>query len=164
MKGVPMADSHNAEDVYAHLPEVSGDEHHPTYWDHDSWGNVFPGEGSRYNSGEIVWRTATAPTMEGQPIGPKDVAEVTHIWALSYQEYADQSMVAVMRLKDGRWACVETWSDSSGYGCQDGTDWYIGDTFDAVVRWGLTDEGRTSLGLSVDGEHNGRPNSPERNE
>lgn len=129
-----------ADSPYAHLPTV------PEHWDTEDWACVFSGCG---NASAIVWRAATPPTKEDvEPLAPEDIAEVTNIWSLSRQEYADQSMTALMRLKDGRWACVETWSDSSGYGCQDGTEWHIG-AYDDVIRWGLSEEGRQHFDLRL---------------
>lgn len=125
---------------YAHLPTV-GDE-----WTADSWDNVFVGP---YNATDPTWHSATPPPKTVvEPIAPADVAEVTHISVEAFQEYADQDIRAVMRLHDGRWACVESWSDSSGYGCQDSTMWHVGGSLQDVVRWGLEDEGRRRLDLT----------------
>lgn len=132
---------------YAHLPTMGPRPDDTTaQWSSESWGNVWNADG--YNADKPVWRAATPPDkVQVDPIEPEDIEEVTHFWAVAYEEYADQTMQAVMRLKDGRWASVDTWSDSSGYGCQDGTTWHIGATFDDVARWGLTDEARKHLSI-----------------
>lgn len=51
-------------------------------------------------------------------------------------------------LKDGRWFSIEAWNDYTGWGCQDGSEVRIGATEAEVVNFGLTKEGRASLGYS----------------
>lgn len=114
------------------------------YWEFDDWAYVF-GEGNG-NSTLPEFFAASPDRTPVPPIGPDDVERVDGLWAIAYREYADQTMCAVMKLKDGRYASVETWSDSSGYGCRDGTDWFIGGYSD-VIAWGLSDESRTRLGI-----------------
>lgn len=124
--------------TYDHLPAV------PDHWDTSDWQYVFDAD---YTASGQEWLSASPPPkVTVAPVRPEDVAEVTHIWSLSRQEWADQAMAALMRLRDGRWASVETWSDSSGYGCRDGTTWHIGSRED-VIRWGLSDEARRNLGI-----------------
>lgn len=117
----------------------------PEHWDVADWDYAFSGCASTPE-----WVAASPPPKDTvAPLQPEDVAEVTHIWAISGLEYADQDMQALMRLKDGRWACVETWSDSSGYGCRDGTEWHVGTLVD-VIRYGLSEVARSHF--SIPGE------------
>ncbi len=54
-------------------------------------------------------------------ISPGDIEAVTAAWG-------DQGALAewtggfVFRLKDGRWAYLSGWCDTTGWGCQDGAD------------------------------------------
>lgn len=51
------------------------------------------------------------------------------------------------KLHDGRWFALEAWNDYTGWGCQDGADLYIGRTRKDVIANGLTESGRSALGL-----------------
>lgn len=55
----------------------------------------------------------------------------------------------VAQLTDGRWIGLEAWNDYTGWGCQDGADAYIGDTRDDVIANGITNDGRSALGLET---------------
>jgi hypothetical protein len=55
-------------------------------------------------------------------------------------------LFAVGTLMDGRWFSVEAWNDYTGWGCQDGSDVYIGATEADVVANGVTNDGRSALG------------------
>jgi hypothetical protein len=106
-----------------------------------------------------IYTTAGVGAPEAAPIRPDDVAEVTD-WFASYHEGGpyvvgsgdtgtELDLVAILRLKDGRWASVQAWNDYEGWGCQDGTKVAIGDTKEQVVMFGLDEEGRRKLGLEA---------------
>lgn len=59
------------------------------------------------------------------------------------------SLFVVGTLVDGRWFGVEAWNDYTGWGCQDGSDAYVGATEDDVVAHGLTNDARSALGYPV---------------
>lgn len=59
---------------------------------------------------------------------------------------SELSLFAVGTLLDGRWFSVEAWNDYTGWGCQDGSDVYIGPNEAGVVANGVTNDGRSSLG------------------
>lgn len=63
---------------------------------------------------------------------------------------------AVVKLDDGRFAAWESWEDVTGSGFWadaygGGAEVHVGSRSD-VVRFGLSDEARERLGLSLDGE------------
>ncbi|MFI7691725.1 hypothetical protein ACIBQ6_21840 [Nonomuraea sp. NPDC049655] len=100
--------------------------------------------------------TAAYPSEQAEPLTLADVARVD-TYAISY--YGDRwkpgddtgnelELYALLELKDGRWASLEAWTDYTGWGCQDGSTVRIGPDRDTVVRFGLTDEGRSTLGLA----------------
>jgi hypothetical protein len=99
---------------------------------------------------------AGAPTVDR--ITSDQVAEVAE-WCVTYHggdpyvagsgdTGSELDLVAILRLKDGRWASVQGWNDYTGWGCRDGSQMSIGATKEQVVRFGLDDEGRTKLGLA----------------
>lgn len=59
-------------------------------------------------------------------------------------DYAETSVVAVLRMKDGRFALLTGWCDTTGWGCQDGGSVQYADTQDAVMRL-LSDDDREIL-------------------
>lgn len=60
---------------------------------------------------------------------------------------SELEMTLLGRTKGGRWFALEAWNDYTGWGCQDSSDLYIGDTREDAVRNGLTNSGREALGM-----------------
>jgi len=50
------------------------------------------------------------------------VEVVVAAWGVQGRDWADWTGGFLLRLKDGRFAYLSGWSDSSGWGCQDGAD------------------------------------------
>lgn len=88
----------------------------------------------------------------GDAPAPEQVAEVTHLWAISPEGYADTNIAFLARLTDGRWAACVAWSDTSGFGCQESVDWRISSSQEEAIALGLDKEARAHLGLALDGE------------
>jgi hypothetical protein len=62
-----------------------------------------------------------AETLNGQQIAPEQVAKVHAAWGIS-GDYAEWSGGFIIELKDGRFAYISGWCDTTGWGCQDGTE------------------------------------------
>ncbi len=89
-----------------------------------------------------------------------DIAEVTD-WSISHHGIdwtkggsggSELSMFLIARLKPGRvaeWVALEAWNDFTGWGCQDGADAYYGPTREDVIANGLTNDGRSALGMET---------------
>lgn len=88
---------------------------------------------------------STAPT-------PEQIDQITHAWATSPEGYGSTDIAFLARLADGRWTTCVAWSDTTGFGCQQGVDWRINDTRELAISQGLDKEARTHLGLSLHGE------------
>ncbi len=69
-------------------------------------------------------------------------------WAPGRSTGTELNLLAVGRLRDGRWFSVEAWNDYTGWGCQDGSDIRVGATEEQVVRFGLSAEARSALGYA----------------
>lgn len=76
-------------------------------------------------------------------------SEGVHGWKMGEAVGTELSMVVLGELHDGRWFGLEAWNDFTGWGCQDGADLYIGESRIDVVLNGLTQEGRSALGIEV---------------
>lgn len=140
------------------MPETSTErKRHP--WPHDEiagdFGTAVCGE---YGSPDT--RPIGVGADRVDPITAYEVKKVVR-WHVSYhgQEWkpgnstgTELSLVAVLKLRNGQWASVEAWNDYTGWGCQDHSDVRIGDTEDAVVRHGLSTEGRSTLGYTLEDE------------
>lgn len=107
--------------------------------------------------------TASFPSEKVNPFTFDDIAEVTEYDIKSHEERwekpgdyigSELDMVVVGRLKDGRWFSGKAWNDYTGWGCQDGVDWKVADTYTQLVYDGLDDEDRNRLALPLD------PSSP----
>lgn len=83
---------------------------------------------------------------------PEQIAEVTDLWAVSPDGFGSTDIAFLARLGDGRWATCVAWSDTSGFGCQQGVDWRINDSRELAISQGLDKEARAHLGLSLPGE------------
>lgn len=115
-------------------------------WTDYDWSNVL--SGSEYYEGAF-----TAPDGAAAPDVTADrIARVEQWWADGGHEYADRDFVAVVELTDGTWAACMAWTDSSGWGCQQGVYWRVTSTLADAITYGLDQEGRRKLGLSLVGE------------
>lgn len=70
------------------------------------------------------------------------VCQVVQAWGLCLEGYADWEGGFVMRLRDGRFAYLSGWCDTSGWGCQDGADLVYADSLEGLglptdVAWDL---------------------------
>lgn len=89
---------------------------------------------------------------EGTTPAPAAITEITHLWSISPEGYASRDIALIARLHDGQWATCVAWSDTSGFGCQQGVDWRVQPTRELAISQGLDKESRAHLGLSLPGE------------
>lgn len=90
------------------------------------------------------------------PAPDPDSIESAHVWAVSPEGYGSTDIALIARLTDGQWATCVAWSDTTGFGCQQGVDWRINPTREAAISQGLDKESRAHLGLALPGEENTR--------
>ena len=57
------------------------------------------------------------------PAPDPDSIESAHVWAVSPEGYGSTDIALIARLTDGQWATCVAWSDTTGFGCQQGVDW-----------------------------------------
>lgn len=79
------------------------------------------------------------------PVSRDDVAEILARWEQD-GDYAEWEGYLVARLADGRYIGVVGWCDTTGWGCQDAADVFVGSSWDVVLRFGLTEDARARLG------------------
>ena len=79
-----------------------------------------------------------------------DVASVERAH-ISYGDYAEEDVFALVILNDGRYAACEAWCDTTGFDCQSNTIWSLGRYAD-VTRFGMSDIARERLGIVLDPE------------
>lgn len=72
-----------------------------------------------------------------------DVAEVCES-SIRCGDYAEESLVALIRLKDGRYAAMDGGCDTTGWDCQSWCDIRIG-SYSDVMRYGFDDDARRRL-------------------
>lgn len=118
------------------------------------------GLAAQWDTGEIgfdeyMW-SALYEYAEGDAPEPEQIAAIDRLWATSPEGYASTDIALIARLTDGRWATCVAWSDTSGFGCQQGVDWRINDTRELAISQGLDKESRAHLGLALPGEENDR--------
>lgn len=59
-------------------------------------------------------------SMDRATITPDKIESVIAAWGESTEGYGEWSGGFVMKLKDGRYAYLTGWCDTTGWGCQDG--------------------------------------------
>lgn len=91
--------------------------------------------------------TVGFPPQPVEALSMSDIARVDAYAVDANEGGTELELYAVLELVDGRWAALEAWNDYTGWGCQDGSSIRVGKDRDAVIRFGLTDEGRRALGL-----------------
>lgn len=100
-----------------------------------------------------VWDwSALFEYAEGDAPEPSEIAGLSALWSISPEGYASRDIAFIAKLHDGRWATCVAWSDTSGFGCQQGVDWRINPTRELAISQGLDKESRAHLGLSLPGE------------
>ncbi|WP_282698041.1 hypothetical protein [Streptomyces sp. CC208A] len=80
---------------------------------------------------------------------PEQIAEITHLRAVSPEGWASTNIALLAHLTDGRSATCVAWSDTTGFGCQQGVDWRINDTREQAIAMSLDKESRSHLGLTL---------------
>lgn len=100
---------------------------------------------------EYLWESLYDHANQTPP-QPDTIAEITHLWAVCRDGYADLDLALLARLTDGQWATCVAWSDTSGFDCRGDVDWHTADTREAAISQGLDKEARAHLGLSLPGE------------
>jgi hypothetical protein len=80
-----------------------------------------------------------------------EIERVDAYWC-TYGDLSETNVAALLALAGGSWAALVSWCDTTGYGCQDGTDWTVRATREEAISQGLDKESRGHLGLALPGE------------
>ena len=75
--------------------------------------------------------------------------DVKRVFAACEGANDDDSWIAVVQLRDGRYAAVIAWCDYTGWDCQAGGKAWVGDSLEQIVRMGLTPQERDRTGLPL---------------
>lgn len=81
--------------------------------------------------------------------GPFTREDVVLIVACVDGENDGDAWVCAGRLRDGRWFRISASCDYTGWGCQEGGDSSVASSLEELIRFGMSDEERTRLGLLV---------------
>ncbi|MEK5166186.1 hypothetical protein NYE69_28175 [Paenibacillus sp. FSL R5-0527] len=80
------------------------------------------------------------------PFNREDVAEII---AISDGKNDGPNWIGVFRLKDGRFGTVDAGCDYTGWDCQQWGSAEVAGSLEEIIRFGLTNEQRERLGLSL---------------
>jgi hypothetical protein len=72
------------------------------------------------------------------------------LWGESVEGYAQIDVLAIGKLKDGRWFSLSAGCDTTGWDCQAWGDASVATSLDNIVRFGLDDRDRERLGVGFD--------------
>ncbi len=71
-------------------------------------------------------------------------------WAVENPEgMADYNFAAIVELVDGTWAGCMAWTDTSGWGCQQGVYWRVTESVPDAITFALDNEGRRRHGAAL---------------
>lgn len=100
-----------------------------------------------------LWSCLYEYDTSGKAPAPASIAEITHLRATSPEGWSSTDIALVGRLADGRWVTCVAWSDTSGFDCRGQVDWWVGETREDAIKFGLDEESRRALGFpSIAGE------------
>ena len=91
------------------------------------------------------WQAA----FECDPSLELDIANVDRVIASADGHNDGDSWLAVLRLKDGRFAFLSAWCDYTGWGCRDGATMSTCDTLEDLMLGYVGDEDALRLGLKM---------------
>lgn len=77
-------------------------------------------DGDAYELGEYDWDQIWAQSGRAQRVG----AEVLHVYAISPEGYGSLECAGIVKTLDGYYYAFDAWADTTGWGCQDGVQWY----------------------------------------
>lgn len=87
------------------------------------------------------------PDREASPFV---LADVDRTVAYSDGENDERDWIAVLALRDGRFALIAAWCDYTGWDCNSGaSDTVVADSLEDLVRLGMSDDEADRLGLSA---------------
>ncbi|WBP89480.1 hypothetical protein [Kitasatospora cathayae] len=98
-----------------------------------------------------LWASLYEYAEGGEVPAPRSIVEITELRAVSPEGWASVDVALVARLGDGRWATCVAWADTTGFGCRYQVDWRINPTREQAVAFGLDEESRRALRLSLPG-------------
>lgn len=73
-----------------------------------------------YELGSFDWEQIWAGSGEAQQVG----SQVLYSWAISPEGYGSLECCGIVQTTDGYFWAFDAWTDTTGWGCQDGVDWY----------------------------------------
>lgn len=90
-------------------------------WELYDWSEVFDHKYTEFY-------LASIPThlVRADPIGLEDVVAVEGWYAESPEGWGSLNLYALLELNDGRYAWIEAWCDTTGWGCQDAVTVHVG--------------------------------------
>lgn len=124
-----------------------------TYDWREVFGEPYPYRNGQESPAQTPFREATVipgHEVDPAPFTRADVHHIAHIEEDSPEGYGSWEGWCVVLLKDGRWACLEGWCDTSGWGCQDNAERTVAPTYEIAVRFGLSDSARKKLGIDLE--------------
>lgn len=83
------------------------------------------------------------------PITSFEHRDIRDVLASAEGENDVANWIALVTLRDGRFAFISAWCDYTGWGCQDGGRVVVSSTFRELLQFGLDADERARLGLKL---------------
>lgn len=96
------------------------------------------------NDDERMAAITSALSYHPQIFAAEDIAEVLR-FALIPGDYAEEMVLAVVRLNNGRFVAMDGSCDTSGWDCQSWLDATLHDTEEDAWSNGITQDGRSAI-------------------
>lgn len=98
---------------------------------------------------EAFGYASAADTYPGSPVasGGFTREDVLAIIVMEEGQNDGEDWLGVFALKDGRFGALRAWCDFTGWGCQEGGSSNVAESYESLVRYGLSSEERSRLGI-----------------
>jgi hypothetical protein len=103
------------------------------------WKEAFGYAGEPGTCGEAAIEPVPGAACAATPFARDDVAE---IFALIEGENDEKEWIGVLRLNDGRFACLAAGCDYTGWDCQARGRAYVADSLESLARFGMDNDQR----------------------
>ena len=115
----------------------------------DDWKEAWAYGGARaYHDGPGSPTRCEGASCSEEPVSASDIVKVI---AASEGENDERDWVAVVKLKDGRYAFVEAGCDYTGWDCWSQGQVWVSDSLENLWQFGVTQDARDRLGDSPTG-------------
>ncbi len=100
-----------------------------------------------FGEGRVGNCTGDVESLDGTPTNPVLREDIAEVLASVNGENDGDSWICIVKMKDGRFACVEGSCDYTGWDCQAGNTITVASSFESLLASGVTPAWARRLGV-----------------